>query len=181
VCLVSRYLTSKNPFLFRHRSLLIFSLLSSKSTMIDQPTILRIWLSLMALSHVFRHAFGQQDFLCNICGCLNCTFANGQGIVNFFYDGQNRQNNCANLQQATENPSTINTNYCRTELWKLAFEPCRCYNFVTDLELTEIPSKCVLYCSCETYSSCHVNCKGLHIGRNSHLTLFNRLQRPRIW
>ena len=69
-----------------------------------------------------------QILLCNICGCLNCTFADAAATVDFVYQDQPQRFNCIDLQERVENPTIISTSYCREELWKLAFAPCKCYH-----------------------------------------------------
>ena len=81
-----------------------------------------------------------KDYKCNICGCKDCKIADSLGVVWFTYDNKQEKRPCLQLQQEVENPNIYNTTYCKSTIWKNAFEPCLCYNVYTpEMILSDIP------------------------------------------
>lgn len=91
-----------------------------------------VWCSLVA---------GQTEFVCNICGCVNCTIGDLQGVVDFVYNNEQENRPCGLLQQDVETPAIYNTTYCQNVIWREAFEPCLCFNS-NGVFLSEIPGEC---------------------------------------
>ena len=62
---------------------------------------------------------------CNICGEGNqINFPTG--VVQFFYDGEVRKNNCNTWQNIVKNPNAISDSFCKNELLEFTHKVCRC-------------------------------------------------------
>ena len=85
----------------------------------------------------------KNDRVCNICGCVGCDFVNPIGVVWFTYKNKQEKRPCQQLQQEVNNPTIYNTTYCKTVIWKAAYEPCQCVNYEGDL-LTDIEGETIV-------------------------------------
>lgn len=84
-----------------------------------------LWL--LQLSSYFCNVSAEER--CNLCGCTPCRFTNENAVVEWETpSGGTSKSRCGYLQRGIEERGEQDETYCRTVIWKSAWEPCGCVN-----------------------------------------------------